>query len=335
MSVLYDVPGPKARRISLIASIIGGAAIFVGLIAIFLFLAQPRENAGGVAQPGIFDPSRWDLLLDRAFWRFIWRGILGTLQMAAVAAVGALIFGVILSMARTARLAIIRVPAIVVVEFFRGMPVLLMMLFILLVFSTGSYWAGVIALVVYNGAVIGEALRSGIGALPKGQRESGLAIGLTPLQVRFSIEYPQAFRLMLPIIIAQLVVLLKDTSLAFILGYNELINVGLRQGPTTFGAKYLFTLFFVVWAIYLIINMGLSWVARVVARRTARGGKPGRKGRKAERVIAQLGGAGVAGASDPLHDPRSATDYSSGYQPGAGIGGAGSADGGSGGDGSS
>ena len=101
---------------------------------------------------------------------------------------------------------------------------------------------------------------------------------------------------MLPIIIAQLVVLLKDTSLAFILGYNEIINVGLRQGPTTFGAKYLFTLFFVVWAIYLIINMGLSWVARIVARRTASGGKPGRKGRKAERVIAQLGGAGVSGA---------------------------------------
>jgi glutamate transport system permease protein len=192
------------------------------------------------------------------------------------------------------------------------MPVLLMMLFILLVFSTGSYWAGVIALVVYNGAVIGEALRSGIGALPKGQRESGLAIGLTPLQVRFSIEYPQAFRLMLPIIIAQLVVLLKDTSLAFILGYNELINVGLRQGPTTFGAKYLFTLFFVVWAIYLIINMGLSWVARLVARRTARGGKPGRKGRKAERVIAQLGGAGVLGASAPLFDPGAKTDSSSG-----------------------
>ena len=84
MSVLYDVPGPKARRISLIASTVGGALIAVGLVAVFLFLAQPRENAGGVAQPGIFDPSRWDLLLDRAFWRFMWRGIQGTLQMAAV-----------------------------------------------------------------------------------------------------------------------------------------------------------------------------------------------------------------------------------------------------------
>ena len=302
-SVLYDVPGPKARRISLIVSIIGGVLILAGLVGVFLLLAQPRENAGGVAQPGIFDPSRWDILLDRAFWRFMWRGIQGTLQMAAVAAVGALIFGVLLSMARTARLAIIRVPAIIVVEFFRGMPVLLMMLFILLVFSTGSYWAGVSALVVYNGAVIGEALRAGIASLPKGQRESGLAIGLTPLQMRFSIEFPQAFRLMLPIIIAQLVVLLKDTSLAYILGYHEMHQRRpARRDRRRSAAKYLFTLFFVVWAIYLIINMGLSWVARLVARRTASGGKPGRKGRKAERLIAQLGGAGVSGASAFVED---------------------------------
>jgi len=173
--------------------------------------------------------------------------------------------------------------------------VLLMMLFILLVFSSGQFWAGVAALAVYNGAVIGEALRSGIASLPKGQRESGLALGFTPLQTRFSIEFPQAFRQMLPIIIAQLVVLLKDTSLAYILGYQELLNVVLKQGPTTFGPTYLFTLFFVVWAVYLAVNLTLSWIARLVARRTA-SGRGGGKSRRAARVIAQLGGAGMVGA---------------------------------------
>ena len=295
--VLYDVPGPRARRLSLVFSIVGALVILGGLAWIVWFLAQPRVNAGGVEVPGVFDPSRLDILLDLALWRLIWRGLLATLQMAAVAAVFALLLGVILSMARTARSPFVRVPAIVVVEFFRGMPVLLMMLFVLLVFSTGSYWAGVVALTLYNGAVIGEALRAGIAALPRGQRESGLAIGLTPLQVRFEIEFPQAFRQMLPIIIAQLVVLLKDTSLAFIIGYNELLNEGLRRGPTTFGASYLFTLFFVVWAVYLAVNLLLSTVARIVARRTAAGGRAGRKGRKAQRVIAQLGGAGVSGAT--------------------------------------
>lgn len=300
-NVLFDVPGPKARRLSLILSIIGGLVIAGGLAALVIFLAQPRVNAGGVAQPGMFDPSRWDILLDRALWRSVWRGLSATLQMAGVAAVLAIVIGVLLSMARTASHRVVRVPAIVLIEFLRGMPVLLMMLFVLLVFSSGQFIAGVAALAVYNGAVIGEALRAGIASLPKGQSEAGFALGLRPLQVRFAIEYPQAFRQMLPIIIAQLVVLLKDTSLAYIIGYQELLNVVLRQGPTTFGAKYLFTMFFVVWAVYLLVNLTLSWIARLVHRRT-RVGRPGRRGKRAQRVIAQLGGAGVEGARDPL-DP--------------------------------
>ena len=313
-SVLYDVPGPKVRRLSLVLSIIGTVLIAAGLVAIFVFLSQPRVNAGGVAQPGIFDASRWDILGDRALWRAVWRGLSATLQMASVAAVLALVVGVLLSMARTATTAAIRIPSIVVIEFLRGMPVLLMMLFVLLVFSTGQFWAGVGALAVYNGAVIGEALRAGIASLPRGQRESGLAVGLTPLQTRFSIEYPQAFRQMLPIIIAQLVVLLKDTSLAYILGYQELLNVVLKQGTTTFGPTYLFTLFFVVWAVYLTVNLTLSWIARFVARRTA-SGRGGDKGTRAAKVVAQLGGAGIAGASDPLSVPGARSDHDTGYQP--------------------
>ena len=317
-NVLYDVPGPRARRLSLILSIVGGIIIAAGLVAIFLFLSQPRINAGGVAQPGVFDASRWDILGDKALYRTIWRGLSATLQMAGVAAVLAIALGFLLSMARTASTAAIRIPTIVLIEFLRGMPVLLMMFFVLLVFSTGQFWAGVGALAVYNGAVIGEALRSGIVSLPKGQRESGLAMGLTPLQTRFSIEYPQAFRQMLPIIIAQLVVLLKDTSLAYILGYQELLNVVLKQGPTTFGPTYLFTLFFVVWAVYLAVNMMLSWIARFVARRTA-SGRGGGKTRRIEKVIAQLGGAGMAGADEPSSDTAtvrgSSSDHDTGRQP--------------------
>ncbi len=300
-SVLYDVPGPRTRRLSLLLSIIGGAIILGALVAVAVFLALPRTNAAGVEQPGMLDPSRWDILLDRALWRALWRGLSATLQMAGVAAVLAIVLGIALSIARSANSAILRVPATVVIEFLRGMPVLLMMLFILLVFSSGAFAAGVGALALYNGAVIGEALRSGIASLPRGQRESGLAIGLTPLQVRFSIEFPQAFRQMLPIIIAQLVVLLKDTSLAYIIGYQELLNIGLRQGPTTFGPTYLFTLFFVVWAVYLAVNLLLSWLARLVARRSAPGAGSVRA-RRTARVVAQLGGAGIAGAGDP-HRP--------------------------------
>ena len=296
-TVLYDAPGPKARRLSLLISIIGTVLIVAGLVAVVLYLAAPRVNAGGVEQPGMLDPSRLDILGDRAMWRAILsRGLVATLQMAGVAAVLAVAFGMFLSIIRTANTPWVRVPAIVIIEFFRGMPVLLLMLFILLVFSTGSYWAGVLALALYNGAIIGEALRSGIASLPRGQRESGLALGLTPLQARFTIEFPQAFRQMLPIIIAQLVVLLKDTSLAFIISYQELLAIGLRQAPTTFGSKYLFTLFFVVLLVYLAVNLTLSSIARLVAKRTA-GGRHKRIPKRTAALIAQLGGAGVDGAT--------------------------------------
>src|SRR5690606_5449870 len=155
----------------------------------------------------------WDIFLDLQVWRFIGEGLLATLRMAAVAAVFAIIVGILFSFGRAALTPWVRVPTTVLLEFFRGMPVLLMILFILLVFGVEPFWAGVGALAVYTGAIIGEALRAGIQSLPKGQREGGLSIGLTPLATRFIIEFPQAFRQMLPIIIAQLVVLLKDTAL--------------------------------------------------------------------------------------------------------------------------
>ena len=279
-NVLFDVPGPKARRRSLIVSIIATVLLALGLVWLFFTLAAPRVSANDIESPGMFDPSRWDILADGRMWNAILvRGLLeGTLKMAAVAAVLALAFGIVFSFARTANSKWIRIPAAVLLDFFRGMPVLLLMLFILLVFATGSYWAGVAGLAIYNGAIIGEALRSGIQSLPKGQRESGLAIGLTPVQTRFRIEFPQAFRQMLPIIIAQLVVLLKDTSLAYIIAYPELLNIGLRQLPTTYGNRYFFTFFFIVLVVYLGVNLLLSWLARVVAHRTSAGKKNKRKG---------------------------------------------------------
>jgi glutamate transport system permease protein len=151
--------------------------------------------------------------------------------------------------------------------------VLLMMLFILLVFSTGSYWAGILALGLYNGAIIGEILRAGIAALPRGQREAGLSIGLSALSTRFLIEFPQATRNMLPIIIAQLVVLLKDTALAYILAYSELLYVATKTLPNFFGNRYLYSLFFVALLIYLAMNLTLSFIARLVAKRTGPGGR--------------------------------------------------------------
>lgn len=276
-SVLFDAPGPRARRVSLIASIAALVVILAGLAWVFSILAAPRES-GGIILPGMFDSSRWESFAEPALWGTIWRGIVATLQAAAIAAVGALALGVVLSLLRSSPNAWIRIPTGWLIEFFRGMPVLLMMLFILLIASTGAFWAVVIALILYNGTLIGEILRAGLVALPRGQREAALSVGMGEFQSKLLVEFPQAFRQMLPIIIAQLVVLLKDTSLGYIVGYNEIIRTNINNLGSTLGNRYLFSLFIVTLTIYLAINLSLSWFARWLSRRTASGGAP--RGRK-------------------------------------------------------
>lgn len=269
-SVLFDVPGPKARRISLVSSIITGALLLLGLGWVALTLAAPREAGGGLVLPGYFDPSRWDVFADPEVWtRILSVGVVGTLSAALTASVLAVTLGIIFSLLRSSAIAWIRIPTAVVLEFLRGMPVLLMMLFILLVVQVGAFWAVVAALTLYNGALIGEALRAGLAALPRGQREAGLSLGMRPLQSKLLVEFPQAFRQMLPIIVAQLVVLLKDTSLGYIVGYVELLRVDMNQLATFYGNRYLFSFFVVTLVLYLTMNLLLSWLARWVSKRTA------------------------------------------------------------------
>lgn len=267
-SVLYDAPGPKTRRFSMIASVISVIAIIAFFYWIYVLLAAPRVNPiNGDVSPGTFDISRWDILADPQVWLGFGRGTWNTLRMAGAAAVLAILLGILFALGRTSRFAWIRVPTSIILEFVRGIPVLLMIFFVFLVFINTAYWAGVVGLALYNGAIIGEALRAGVISLPRGQREAGLAVGLTPMQAWRTIEFPQAFRQMLPIILAQLVVLLKDTSLAFIVSYPELART-LGNNRNYFGASYMFTLFVVGLVIYLALNLTLSWVARYVARRS-------------------------------------------------------------------
>ena len=183
---------------------------------------------------------------------------------------------------RISDVAWIRVPTRIVLEFLRGMPVVLMMLFVLLVFATSSFIAVVAGLVLYNAAIFAEIIRAGIQSLPKGQREAGLAIGLTSFQSRLSIELPQAIRRMLPSLVAQLVVLLKDTSLGYIVAYGELLRA-VQVMADFLGPQFLFPVFFVAAAIYIAINLcgvppgHLDRAARVQEGRRRRGESPHRR----------------------------------------------------------
>ncbi len=293
-SVLYDVPGPKARRRSLIASLLTGLGLAGALAWVIVTLAGQ----------GLFEYERWDIFQDPLVWAELGRALVVTLQVAATASVLAVLLGSVFAVLRLSATSAVRVPVTVVIEFLRGMPVLLMMFFILILFATSQYWAVVLGLALYNGAIIGEALRSGIVALPRGQREAGLALGLTPLAARLLIEFPQAFRAMTPIIVAQLVVLLKDSSLGYIVGLEELVRRQRTLGEFFGFSQYGFSFFVITLGVFLVVNLTLSWLARRLASRSPGGRGTRRAARAAIGENADTTAIGVEAAPRKGGAPR-------------------------------
>lgn len=279
-SVLYDVPGPVARRRSLTASVVGTVII----------LAGAAWGVFTLAQQGLFHADRWDIFSEAVVWNFLLQGIWATISAAAIAAVIAFVAAFALALMRMSEHAWIRIPTMTVMELLRGMPVVLMMFFILLVFASSPFVAVVAGLSLYNAAIFAEILRAGIQSLPRGQREAGLAIGLTSLRARLIIELPQAIRRMLPSLIAQLVVLLKDTSLGYIVTYEELLRK-INILSDFYGSKYLFSVFFVGAAIYILINLAVSRIAIWIERRGSK---------KAAGGVAPAAGAAVSAPGGTL-----------------------------------
>lgn len=256
-SVLFDVPGPRARRRHLIGSVLGGLALLAVVVWVVMTLADQ----------GIFEAERWEIFEDPDVWETLGEGLWATLRVAALGALLAVVLGAVLTALRLSGTRLLTWPARVFIELFRGLPVLLLMFFPLVIWTDLSAYAGaVIGLTLYNGAVIAEILRSGVRALPSGQKEAGLAIGLTPLATLRTIELPQAVRIMLPTLVSQLVVLLKDTSLAYIVAYPELLRT-VQQLANFYGNAYLFPIFFVAAGIYIAVNLTFSQTAAYLARR--------------------------------------------------------------------
>ncbi len=270
-SVLFDAPGPRARRRHLIGSIIGG----LGLLALFGWAYLKLD------EQGIFDYERWEIFEDPELWETLAEGLWATLKVALLAGVLALLLGAVLTALRLSGTRWLAWPARVFTELFRGLPVLLLMYFPLVIWTDLTAYAGaVIGLTLYNGAVIAEILRAGVRALPSGQKEAGLAIGLTHLAALRRIELPQAVRIMLPTLVSQLVVLLKDTSLAYIIAYPELLRT-VQQMANFYGNFYLFPIFFVAAAMYIAVNLAFSQTAAYLARRGNRKAAIALKGRAA------------------------------------------------------
>jgi glutamate transport system permease protein len=281
--VLFDVPGPRARRRARIGSAIGVA----------LLLALAGAVVWKLHQKGIFAKDQWDVFTDSGILKGLARGLGATLRAALFAVLLALLLGVILAAGRLSRRVWLRWPTGAFVEFFRAIPLVLLILFLFLGFGArfnslgerlqgglpdrvsailgitelGSLAPLILALGLYNGAVLAEVFRAGILAVPRGQREAAYAIGLTDRDVMRAVLLPQAVRIMLPAIISQSVVALKDTSLGFIISYPELVRVGRGIYDQHFN---ILPTAFVVTAIYVTLNMTLSALAERVNQRQSR-----------------------------------------------------------------
>ncbi|MFI7078255.1 amino acid ABC transporter permease [Micromonospora sp. NPDC049903] len=293
MSVLYDAPGPRARRVTIISSVLAAVAAVAGAYFLVYRPLDEREQ---------FAMEKWGPLIDPSnevfgqVWTQLGQGFRATLIAAALAIVSSLVFGTLLAILRVQLKALMRrrfttlAPPVALavrglswvlngvtkffVEVFRGLPVVITIFFCasglpVLGVDLGSIlWYLVIGLTIYNGVVIGEILRSGMEGLPGGQREAADAIGLTSFQATRMILLPQAFRIMLPALISQLVVVFKDTSLGFIISYEEVLR------KSSFIIQVLdnpIQVYFVVGVIYIAVNYLLSKLAEYAQRRLAQG----------------------------------------------------------------
>ena len=273
---LYDAPGPKTRaRYRVISTIF---VIVVLAIAVWVL--------HGLAVKGQFDSAKWTPFLQGDVWTtFLLPGIKGTLVAAALAIIGALIGGVLLGVGRLSEVTFIRICAGAIVEFFRAIPMLVLMIFFFALYaSLNLFPAGQLALAAVvspltlgNAAVIAELVRAGVRALPRGQSESAIALGMNSTQRMFLILLPQAITAMLPSLVAQMIVALKDTALGYQITYIEMVRQGIQVGNAF--SNYIPSL--IVTAVMMIaVNASLGKLARTIEQRL----RTGRRGSRTPKM---------------------------------------------------
>ncbi len=259
-SVLFDAAGPRTvarHRVYAIVSIVA----LVGFVA---FAVWTMYDSGQL------EYALWEPFLTPKYIQFILvDGLLQTLKMAFFSIILAVVIGLLLGIAKLSDHRWVRLPAWLVVEFFRAAPVLLLMIFLFYLLAIGNgpfspFWCVVIALTLYNGSVLAEVFRAGINAVPRGQAEAAYAIGMRKSQVMTSVLLPQGVKIMLPSIISQMVVALKDTSLGYAILAPGLTAVGKpiylefrNQVPTAI----------VITALYVAVNLVLTFLAIRVQKR--------------------------------------------------------------------
>ncbi|WP_369146887.1 amino acid ABC transporter permease [Streptomyces sp. R44] len=294
-SVLYDTPGPRAKRRNIVYTIVFLAVL--ALVAWWVLTALADKNQ--------LDADKWSpFVTDSRVWTtYLLPGLVETLKAAALSILIALPLGAALGIGRLSDHRWVRVPVGAVVEFFRAIPVLLLMMFASAVyaqFTTVSsdfrpLYAVVTGLVLYNASVIAEVVRAGVLSLPRGQADAAVALGMRKGQTMLYVLLPQAVTVMLPALVSQLVVIVKDTALGgALLGYAELLSQN-RQITANYGANTIAT-FTVIALIYIALNFLLTTLASRLEKRLRQGRKSPSVNLPAQAGVPDVKSEAVSGA---------------------------------------
>ncbi|MER8086719.1 amino acid ABC transporter permease [Streptomyces sp. NPDC087532] len=262
-TALYDIPGPVTRRRHRVYGIVS-TALILALVGWIVHLLLDTEQ---------FTAAKWTPFEYKGIQELLLRGLGNTLKAFAYAAVLSLVLGAVLAVGRLSVHRAVRWVSTLLVEFFRAMPVLVMIFFIFVALKVQPLPALVTGLTLYNGSVLAEVFRTGINSVDRGQREAAYALGLRKTQVTTYVLAPQAVRAMLPTIISQLVVALKDTSLGYLITYEEFLHAGkLIASNLDYDLPFI-PVVMVISPIYIGMCMLLSWFATWVAKQERRNPK--------------------------------------------------------------
>lgn len=256
---LYEAPGPKTRRKMVVGTVISLAAV-AALLAFVMYRFWVT---------GQLSSRYWELFSWRTTWIYLGRGLVGTFQVALTAGVISLVLGMLLMLGRISHARPLSVLCAILTNFFRGVPSLLFIYgFFFVVPSLGlkmdSFWMLTIPISLAASGVLAEVFRAGVNAVPRGQTEAGLSIGLSRWKVKTKIVLPQAIRFVIPSLISQLVVVVKDTALAYVVTFPDLMQNAqvLRTNYDALVSTYL-----VVAVIYILINYLINKASVYVSRR--------------------------------------------------------------------
>lgn len=256
--ILFGAPSPQARRVTQVASLIAAAL----LLALAAGIALRFHSAGQL------EARFWEFFAWPTTWAFLAKGLLGTLASSAMAAVIALTLGLVLLAGRLARPRIVRWPSVAVIEFLRGTPTLLLIYVCFLVLPAAgiklsTYWMLTLPIGLSTAAVVAEVYRAGVLAVPRGQTDAARSLGLTEVQVFRFVVFPQAVRFIVPALVAQLVIVVKDTTFGYIVTYGELM-----QNAKVLIANYhaLVPVYLVVAVLYCLVNYAISRASRRLNR---------------------------------------------------------------------